>query len=438
MSIPSSRRASTDSTGKPDLSWFIQARYGLFIHWGMYSIFERGEQVLFREHLVPSEYRASANRFRPSKFDPADWAQTAKAAGMKYAILTTKHHDGFCLWNTGTTEFNSARTGLCRDYVHEYVKAFRRAGLRVGLYFSTADWSQPAYFAGPKNDPKAFREFIRLTHRQVNELCTSFGKIDILWFDGVWPYTAKEWRATELLAMIRRLQPGIIINDRVGLAGDIATPEQAIPEQQFKPQRPWETCLTSTERWWGWHAGEKFKTAHRAIRELCLTADVGGNLVYNVGPKPDGTLPALFRKLMAGVADWMQKNREAIHGTSETICETTTFGLMTCKPGKVYLHVLYWPSDRQVHLAGLKNKVLTAGYLATGRRIEFRQTSADLYLTGLPSKAPDSCNTVIELDVVGVPESYVWARERVWTGALEKSMRHAQTVAARQANWSRT
>ncbi len=423
---------------KPVPAWFQEARFGLFIHWGIYSVLELGEQVLYREHLPPSEYRKLAGRFRPTRFDPAAWARVAKAGGMNYALFTSKHHDGFCLWHTQTTPFNAGQTGLCRDYVGEYLRAFREAGLRVGLYFSTADWSQPAYFLGPKRDPEGFRAFIRHTHEQVRELCSNYGKIDIFWFDGVWPYTADEWEATDLVATMRRLQKDIIINDRIGLDGDLATPEQTIPEAQFKPDRPWESCMTSTEKWWGWHAGAGWKNARRTIRELCRTAEVGGNLVYNVGPKPSGVLPAQFRRLMTGVGDWLRVNGEAIYGTTESICDTTTFGLMTCRPGKVYLHVLYWPPTGELHLAGLKNKVADVRFLASGNRVAFRQEDADLYLSGLPRQAPDSRNTVIVLDVDGVPDSHVWARERVWTGALEGTQDHSQEVAARRADWSRT
>jgi len=426
-----------DPRSLPVPAWFPAAKYGLFIHWGIYSVLERGEQTLYREHLKPSEYRKLAGRFRPRRFDPDDWAATAKAAGMRYALLTTKHHDGFCLWDTKTTDHCAARTGLEQDYVAAYVKAFRRAGLKVGFYFSTADWSQPAYFDGPRRDPDAFRRFIRYTHRQVRELCTGYGKVDIFWFDGVWPYTAKEWEARRLVAMIRKLQPRIIINNRIGLSGDLATPEQSIPEQQFKPDRVWESCMTSTEQWWGYHAGVRWKTDAEAIRDLCRVADVGGNLVYNVGPKPDGSLPPQFKRLMGKVGAWLKVNGEAVFGTTETICDTRTFGLMTCKPGRVYLHVLHWVGP-ELHLAGLRNKVRSARLLAGGGKLAFRQDKEHLYVTGLPKKAPDPRNTVVVLAVDGKPTSHAWARERIWTGGLESTQEHSQKVAARMAPWSRT
>jgi len=446
------------SDPKPVPAWFRNAKYGLFIHWGIYSVLGRGEQALYREHLRPSEYRRLADRFRPTRFCPDEWAALAKAAGMRYALLTTKHHDGFCMFDSATTGFTSARTGLRRDYAGEYARAFRRAGLKAGFYFSTADWSQPAYFEGPARDAAAFDAFVRCTHEQVRELCSNYGKVDVLWFDGVWPYTAAQWRASELVAMIRRLQPGAIINDRIGLPGDLATPEQTIPEQQFRPGAPWESCLTSTERFWGWHAGVRWKSETDAVRELCAAVEVGGNLVYNVGPRPDGTLPAQFRRLMAGVAGWMAVNGEAIHGTTPTVCDTTTFGLMTCRPRRVYLHVLHWPgrppgglaeapllharplgrAGRELILAGLRNKVLAARLLATGEELPFRQDDEHVIVGGLPPSAPDPRNTVIALDVRGTPRSHDWARERLWTGSGERTQDHARAVAARMGPWSRT
>jgi alpha-L-fucosidase len=418
--------------------WFREAKYGLFIHWGIYSVLERGEQVLYREHLRPSEYRKLADRFRPHRFAPDHWASVARRAHMRYALFTTKHHDGFCMWDTATTEFNAAQTGLRRDYVAEYADAFRRAGMKIGFYFSTADWSQPAYFTGPRGGRRSFDSFIRCTHEQVRELCTCYGKIDVFWFDGVWPYTAKEWKAAKLVAMIRRLQPGIIVNDRIGLEGDFATPEQSIPEQQFKPRRKWESCMTSTESWWGYHAGVRWKSDLEAIRDLCRVAEVGGNLVYNVGPKPDGTLPRQFETLMRKVGEWLDTNGEAIFGTTETICDTRTFGLMTCGRQRVYLHVLYWPRSGELHLAGLRNNVRGVRLLADDVKLRFRQSGPHLYITGLPRHAPDPRNTVIAVDVVGKPASHPWARERIWTGALERTQTHSQRVAARLAAWSKT
>ena len=191
------------------LQWFRDARFGLFIHWGAYSLLERGEQVLFREHLIPSAYRKQARTFNPTRFDADEWVSVAKKAGMKYAVLTTKHHDGFCLFDTATTDYSSARTASGRDFVAEYVRAFRRAGIRVGLYFSLADWNCPAYFKGPGKDPKGFRVFRKMVHEQVRELCSNYGKLDVLWFDGEWPHSVKEWQSGRMEKMIRTLQPDI-------------------------------------------------------------------------------------------------------------------------------------------------------------------------------------------------------------------------------------
>jgi len=237
----------------PRHHWFRRARFGLFIHWGMYALWERGEQVLFREHLSPSAYRRHADEFVPEHYDPRAWARLAKKAGMRYAVLTAKHHDGYCLFDSAQSELTSAKCAAQRDLVAEYVEAFRAEGLRVGLYFSLADWQWPAYWQGPEHDPAAFAEFIAHVHAQVRELCTQYGMLDVIWFDGAWPYTPEQWQAQQLCDMIRELQPGILINNRTGLPGDFGTPEQTI--LHTPDQRMWEACIASVERHWGYHSG---------------------------------------------------------------------------------------------------------------------------------------------------------------------------------------
>jgi alpha-L-fucosidase len=258
--------------------WFADARFGLFVHWGMYALYSRGEQVLFREHLKPSLYRQRAAEFRADRYDPAAWAALAREAGMRYAVLTAKHHDGFCLFDSAVSDLSSAKTGAGRDLLREYVDAFRAAGLHVGIYYSLADWQWPAYFQGPKRDPDGFARFLEYTHAQVRELCSNYGMIDILWFDGAWPHTPEVWRAAGLLEMIRSLQPNILINDRTGLPGDFDSPEQHI--LGGVATRPWESCITAVERHWGYHAGERlWKSPAQVIHMLAQVAEGGGNLV---------------------------------------------------------------------------------------------------------------------------------------------------------------
>ncbi len=394
--------------------WFADARFGLFVHWGMYALYSRGEQVLFREHLKPSLYRQRAAEFRADHYDPAAWAALARDAGMRYAVFTAKHHDGFCLFDSEVSDFTSAKTGAGRDLLRQYVDAFRAAGLHVGIYYSLADWQWPAYFHGPKRDPDGFARFLEYIHAQVRELCSNYGMIDILWFDGAWPHPPEVWRAAGLLEMIRSLQPNILINDRTGLPGDFDSPEQHI--LGGVTTRPWESCITAVERHWGYHAGERlWKSPAQVIHMLAQVAEGGGNLLLNVGPRADGSLPQPFVELLHEVGQWMRANGRSIYASSRGVCECISIGRQTVVDSTVYLHVLYWPGQ-VVHLAGLRNRVVRAYFLADGWAVDFRQEGDDVFLENLPSQALDPCDTVIALEVDGVPEACAWAQDRLWQG----------------------
>lgn len=399
------------------LQWFRDARFGLFIHWGAYSLLGRGEQVLFQEHLPPSEYRKLARTFNPKRFDADEWASVAKIAGMKYAVLTTKHHDGFCMFDTATTDYSSARTAAGRDFVAEYVRAFRRAGLRVGLYFSLADWNYPAYFNGPAKDPRGFRAFRKVVHEQVRELCRNYGKLDVLWFDGEWPHSVAEWQSGRMEKMIRELQPEILINNRLFKrkpgTGDFGTPEQHIPgAPEDGAGRAWEACITSTYRWWGWHSGDRFwKSPQEIILGLCNVANGGGNLLFNVGPKADGSLPAPFVRSVAQVGRWLRTNGEAIYGTQPGVSEVISIGFMTVKKSTAYLLVTFWPGE-ELHLCGLRNRVVSARILGQRKRLRVERRGEHIYLRGLPRRAPDPTCTVIKLALEGDAKPYPWVTQK--------------------------
>jgi alpha-L-fucosidase len=414
-----------EELGSARHDWFSGAKYGMFIHWGMYAVYARGEQVLFREHLQPSVYRQRTADFRARLYRPEQWAELAVDGGMGYAVLTAKHHDGYCLFDSQVSDFTSVEVGPERDLVRDYLTAFRDVDRRVGLYYSLADWSRPAYWAGPEDDPEAFETFIDYTHAQVRELCSYYGPLDILWFDGAWPYGPDTWRSDELLAMIRDLQPGALVNDRTGLPGDFATREQQIPGGA--QERPWEACITSVERHWGYHMGETlWKTPDQVIHMLAKVAEGGGNLLLNVGPRADGTLPQAFIDLTREVGDWLEKNGESIYHTSAGITETISIGRQTVSGSRVYVHALYWPGST-VHLAGIKGKLLSARLLADEWPVKFEQEGEHIYLRDMPSLPPDPRNTVIVLQFDGPPEPYPWAAERLWHGD-----------AGRMADWAQT
>jgi alpha-L-fucosidase len=328
--------------------WFDQARFGLFVHWGLYSLLghENGEWVLFKSNLDRQEYNHLAEQFEGKRFDARALAALAKRSGMRYMVLTTRHHDGYCLFDTKTTPFNSVQTSPGRDFVAEHVAACREAGLKVGLYCSVMSWQQQAIYTGPGADPAGWERMVQETHDQVRELMSNYGKIDMLWYDGaVVPgiqdggMQAKFWRSDELNAMVRELQPDILINDRSGGAEDFSTPEQHVKPPE--PGRRWEACMT-INRSWGYNIHDRdFKSADDIIKNLIRCARYGGNLLLNIGPRADGSLqPECFERL-AAVGRWLDRNGEAIYGTER--CAYTeadhVAGPVTRNNGNLYVHL---------------------------------------------------------------------------------------------------
>ena len=294
--------------------------------------------------------------------------------------------------------------------------------ITVRLYYSLADWRFPAYFNGPVLDPKGFSDFRDYIHGQVRELCANYGKIDVLWFDGVWPHPAEVWRSRQLIRTIRRLQPDILINNRLGggtgagqggQLGDFGTPEHHITAD---PHRMWESCQVTTWRLWGYTKGERWRPADLLVDMLCEAAGKGGNLLLNVGPKPDGTFPRPFLARMAEIGRWMKQNGEAIYGSEPgDVCEFVTHGRQIVKGNTLYLMIRFWPGS-EVHLAGLKTEVLSARLLATGQPVRVDQQGEHLYLRGLPKQAPDRNCTVIALTCREKPAPFDWAKGRLWQG----------------------
>jgi alpha-L-fucosidase len=415
--------------------WFPEARFGMFIHWGPYAVHGRGEQILFREHLDQREYAETACRWNPQQCDPAEWARVARAAGMRYAVLTTRHHDGYCLWDSQLTDYTSAAQAPGRDFVREYVDAFRAAGLRVGLYYSLADWRIPAYWNGPEHDPEGWARFREYVHGQVRELLTNYGKIDVIWFDGAWPQSAAEWNAWELVDMMRELQPEIMINNRLGridaqdhvdgggvieavghsgTLGDFGTPEHHITPD---PSRIWESCQVSTWRLWGYTIGERWRPADLLLDMLVEAAGKGGNMLLNVGPDAEGQLPPEFVERAAEIGEWLELHGEAIYGSEPgEVCEFITRGRQIRKGNNLYLVIRFWDGRPELVLRGLETRVWRAVLLTTGRELAFDQTEAALILRGLPAEPPTRLFPVIRLECDGPPQPCEWAKDRLWQG----------------------
>ena len=414
--------------------WFPESRFGMFIHWGPYAAYGRGEQVLFREHLDQKEYEQAACAWNPRKFDARQWAKVAKNAGMKYAVLTTRHHDGYCLWDSKVTDYTSAAQAPGRDFVREYVEAFRAEGLRVGLYYSLVDWRIPGYWEGPEHDPEGWAQFRDYVHAQVRELLTNYGEIDVIWFDGAWPHSANVWRGPEMVRMIRELQPRILVNNRLGSLeapteesvdggagpgeslelGDFGTPEHRIVAD---PNRLWESCQVSVWRLWGYTIGERWRPADLLLDMLLESAGKGGNLVLNVGPTADGELPPEFVRQMEELGEWLAIHGEVVYGSEAgDVCEFITYGRQIRKGNCLYLVVRFWDGRDVLHLAGLETRVQRASLLTTGEELSFEQDADHLYVGGLPAAPPTALFPVVKLECEGPPTARPWARDRLWGG----------------------
>ncbi|MBS7648806.1 alpha-L-fucosidase [Candidatus Bathyarchaeota archaeon] len=383
------------------LKWWIEARFGMFIHWGLYSILKRGEWVMFFERIPKAEYARLALKFKPVRFNADEWVALAKNSGMRYMVLTTRHHDGFCLWESQVSDFTSAKTAAKRDFIAEYVEACRRADMRIGFYYSLLDWRWPEYWDGPSKNPEGWAKFREYVHAQIRELMTNYGKIDILWYDGAWPYRAEDWQSERLNSMVRSLQPDIIINNRSGIPEDFETPEQHIRYYD----RPWESCMTIDESWWGYHAGDNhLKSPLEIVRILTRCVAGNGNLLFNVGPRSDGSIPEAYVRRLRVIGEWLKRNGESIYGAGAAPFGAHHLGYVTAKGNKAYIHVLYWPG-REMCVAGIKNKVLRAYMLATEASLPFEQKDDRLFIHGLPTRPLDPINTVVALDLDGEPET---------------------------------
>ena len=392
------------------IKWFHQARFGVFVHWGLYAIPSRGEWVMHVERIPNEEYAELAKKFNPKKFDADAWAALAKEAGAHYMVLTTRHHDGFCLFDSKVSDFTSVKTAAKRDFVAEYVKAVRKAGLKVGFYYSWLDWRFPGYL-DVKGKPESAKAMVEQAQAQIKELMTNYGKIDILWYDGHWvpglegDQIAEFWGAKEVNAMVRKLQPHILINNRSGLPEDLDTPEQHVTASA--PGRGWESCMTMGDsNGWGYiHNNPNMKSVTQLIQFLVSAAAGEGNYLLNIGPKPDGTIRKEEVDRLKAIGKWLSVNGESIYGSERCPLGAGMLGLMTAKGNTAYAHIFRWPKQGEITLPGIKNKVKSATVLATGKqaRIETGSNSRT-FLKDLPKIPPDPHDTVIKLVLDGKPE----------------------------------
>ncbi len=389
--------------------WWREARFGMFIHWGLYSITARDMWYYSIEEVPKKKYESLFYRFNPVDYNPDEWAGLAKEAGMKYSVITTKHHDGFCLFDSELTDFKVTNTSYGRDLIKPWVEAFRRAGLRIGFYYSLLDWHHPHYTIDhlhpQRNNPKAkaekrdWNKYVEYLHGQIHELLTKYGKIDILWPDFSYEgHGAKEWRAEEIVRMARKINPDILINDRLGLPGDFTTPEQYIPAQDQFKEKLWEACVTIGQSWGYYRQDPKLKSVAQLIRMLVDVVSKGGNLLLNVGPTPRGTIPEEFVIRLKKIGKWMRENGESIYGAGRSNFIPPPDARYTQKGDTLYAHLFNYVSGwrRGVVLPGMAGKVDYATLVRDGSDIEIKDVGEDLGLL-MPAQMPDPIDTVVAL-----------------------------------------
>ena len=420
-----------------DTGWFTHDRFGLFIHWGLYTLPARHEWVKSREMMDNEAYGKYFKHFDPDLYDPILWAKAAATAGMKYFVMTTKHHEGFCLWDTGLTDYKAPNTPAGRDLLRPAVDAFREYGLRIGFYHSLVDWHYPDYTVDqhhPMRENAAYIEadkerklsrYIEYLYGQTRELLTQYGQIDILWYDFSvaaterFPGKGREtWGSEELISMVRSLQPRIILNDRLGIDQDVMTPEQFQPRTRVMVNgKPvvWEACQTFSGSW-GYHRDEQsWKSVDQLVKMLIDTVSKGGNLLLNVGPTGRGEFDVRALDRLSGIGGWMRQHGRAIYG-----CTQAPEGLFSppdCRytynplTNRLYLHVFSWPY-KHIYLEGLTDRVAYAQLLNDASEIRMlrnvpeaaydwgeieERREADALILELPIQKPDVIVPVIEI-----------------------------------------
>ncbi len=410
-----------------DSSWFVRDRFGLFIHWGIYAMPARHEWVKNREKLTDEHYQRYFDHFDPDLYDPTAWARAAKAAGMRYAVLTTKHHDGFCLWDSALTDYKATNTPAKRDLVRAYVDAFRAEGLKIGFYHSLIDWHHPEFPVDglhPQRDDLAYREraanrdvkkYAEYLHGQVRELLTNYGKIDVLWLDFSysgrdWGWSKgkgkEDWQAESLVAMVRELQPGILVNNRSEMPGDFHTPEQVQPRGWVQVDgKPvvWEACQTLNGSWGYDRDNLDWKSPSLLLRMLIDAVSKGGNMLLNVGPTGRGEFDPRALATLQALGDWMRLHGRAIYGATQSAFTPPPDCRFTQRGDRLYLHLFAWPF-KHIVLDGLAGRVTYAQLLNDASEVKMSEQPLPEGGAGgrtlrleLPVQQPDVLVPVVEL-----------------------------------------
>ena len=416
------------------MSWWREARFGLFIHWGLYSIpagewngkKTHGEWIRTTAEIPIEEYNKFKDQFNPKAFDADEWVQLAKRAGMKYIVITSKHHDGFSLFDSKYSDFDVMSTPFQTDIMDELATACRKYGLKICWYYSIMDWHHPDYlprrsWESRPADGAQYERYVSYMKNQLKELIENYGDIGVLWFDGEWEGTWDHDYGKDLYDYVRTLQPNIIVNNRVdigrsgmggmtssgGYVGDFGTPEQEIPSTGI-PGVDWETCMTMNTHWGYNKSDDNWKSSKDLVQKLVDIASKGGNFLLNVGPTSEGILPEKSVKRLEQIGKWMRVNSESIYGTSASPFKTLSWGRCTQKVisggTRLFLHVFSWPEDERLVLPGIYNNVNRAFLLSNKGEDLNAFNENDNIVIRVPKSQPDSFNTVIVLDLIGKPD----------------------------------
>ncbi len=448
------------------LAWWHEAKFGMFINWGVHSLYggvykgheqARGgaEWIMNRCKIPVAEYREMARQFNPVNYDPEAWVKMAKDAGMKYLVISMKHHDGFVLFDSKASDWNVVEaTPWGKDLLKPLAEACKKQGIKLGIYYSQAvDWTNPGGAAArrlmkegwpnpdsakidqytklhdghwdPVQETATFDQYVdRVAVPQVREILTNYGEIAILWWD--YGTQMKSAEGAAKIDKLLQLQPNIITNDRLhpDFPGDTKTPEQAIPDRDAVRGQNWETCMTMNNSWGYRKSDNNWKSSVTLIRNLVKIAARGGNYLLNIGPKPDGTFPEQSIQRLNEIGKWMKVNGEAIYGTKASPLDILSWGECTKKEEKqntiLYLSVFDWPTNGELHIPGLKNKIVSAKLLATGAKLNTSKDSDGLKIN-VPATAPDPFACVVRLEVKGKVEigKAVVPKKKMQTGAID-------------------
>ena len=428
--------SETKAEKQQRMKWWKDARFGLFIHWGLYSVpagewkgdTTHAEWIRTTAQIPIHEYEKFVQQFDPEKFNAGEWVKLAKAAGMKYIVITSKHHDGFCMFNTKQTDFDIMSTPFHHDVMKELSAACKKEGIQLCFYHSIMDWHHPDYL--PRRDWEKdrpttganFDNYISYMKNELKELLSNYGKIGVLWFDGEWESTWTHERGKDLYQYVRSLQPSILINNRVDVGregmegltkegefvGDFGTPEQEIPSTGM-PGVDWESCMTMNNNW-GYNSHDShWKSSEDLVRKLIDIASKGGNFLLNIGPTSQGVFPQAAVDRLKDIGSWMGKNSESIYRTQASPFKTLPWGRCTQKAitggTRLYLHVFDWPSDGKLVVPGLGSSVTNCYSLADKKKLKAVKSNGN-YIVDVSKVIKQDCATVVVLDIKGKPIIY--------------------------------